>query len=108
MNIPPGPSGKLCHHWHKPMSKVCDVCPLWTHIVGTHPNTGERVDEWRCAEAWTPVLLMEIAQKLNQQGASIESMRNEQATRDATAFNLAIGRIPVLNRPPELEAPDAS
>jgi len=106
MQKPLGPSDEYCRYWRKPMSKVCHVCSMWTRIEGTNPNTGERVDDWRCAEAWTPVLLMEIAQKLNQQGAAIESMRNEQAKRDAAAINLALGRISAPSTR-LLEAPEA-
>lgn len=73
------------------MSKVCHKCPLWTHVAGKHPNTDDRVDEWKCAESWQPVLLLEIAKKLHILGSEIGKMRIEQAEREVTALNLAIG-----------------
>ena len=40
-------------------------------------NTGEDVDEWGCAVAWLPMLLVENASQSRQTGAAVESFRNE-------------------------------
>ena len=79
--IPRSPDGLWCSRWHKPMAKVCHTCNLWTHLALTDHNTGNRVDEWRCAEAWTPLLLIEIASKAHSGAAATESFRNEMARR---------------------------
>jgi hypothetical protein len=42
-----------------------------------NPNTGEQVDDWGCAIAWLPVLLIENSQQQRQTGAAVESLRNE-------------------------------
>lgn len=44
---------------------------------GKHPQTGEPVDEWSCAVAWMPILLVESTQAEKETGAAIESFRNE-------------------------------
>ena len=31
-------------------------CSWFTQIRGTHPQTGEEIDEWGCAVNWIPTL----------------------------------------------------
>lgn len=52
-------------------------CAWYTCVRGTNPNTGEEIDDWRCAVSWMPMMTVEIAQKSNQTGAAVESFRNE-------------------------------
>lgn len=51
-------------------------CAWFTQLRGTHPNTGAEIDEWSCAVAWLPVLLIENAKETRQTGAAVESFRN--------------------------------
>ena len=46
-------------------------------VRGNNPNTGEEVDDFGCAMAWMPVLLIENSQQQRQTGAAVESFRNE-------------------------------
>ena len=52
-------------------------CVWFTQIAGTHPQTGEQFDEWGCAVAWIPFLQVDNSKAVNQQGAAVESFRNE-------------------------------
>lgn len=52
-------------------------CAWFMQVRGTNPNTGETVDEWGCAVAWMPLLLIENSQQQRQTGAAVESFRNE-------------------------------
>ena len=52
-------------------------CTWFTQLRGNNPNTGEPIDEWGCAIAWIPVLLIENSQQQRQTGAAVESFRNE-------------------------------
>jgi len=52
-------------------------CAWYTLVRGTNPNTGQELDEWKCAVSWMPMMAVEIAQKSNQTGAAVESFRNE-------------------------------
>jgi hypothetical protein len=52
-------------------------CAWFSQLSGTNPNTGKEVDEWGCAIAWTPILLIENSQQQRQTGAAVESFRNE-------------------------------
>lgn len=54
-------------------------CAFFTHMRGMNPNTGKEVDEWGCAVAWLPVLLVENAKEVRQGAAATESFRNEVA-----------------------------
>ena len=52
-------------------------CSWFTEVRGTHPQTGEQIDEWGCAVTWMPVLLLDNTQQQRQTGAAVESFRNE-------------------------------
>ena len=58
-------------------------CAWFTKIQGTDPNTGTPVEEWNCAVAWMPMLLIENAQQSRQAGAAVESLRNETVNSGA-------------------------
>lgn len=61
------------------ISKKCvgHKCAWYTQVRGINPNTGQELDEWKCAVSWMPMMAVEIAQKSNQTGAAVESFRNE-------------------------------
>jgi len=42
-------------------------CAWFTQLRGNNPNTGEPIDEWGCAIAWIPVLLIENSQHNGKQ-----------------------------------------
>jgi hypothetical protein len=52
-------------------------CAWFLKIRGRNPNTGDDVDDWGCAMAWLPILLIENAQMSRQTGSAVESFRNE-------------------------------
>lgn len=52
-------------------------CAWFMKISGKNPNTGKDTEEWGCAMAWLPVLLVENAQQSRSTGAAVESFRNE-------------------------------
>ena len=54
-------------------------CSWFTQVRGHNPNTGKEVDEWACAIAWLPIMLIENSQHQRQTGAAVESFRNEMA-----------------------------
>lgn len=74
-------------------------CALFTQVRGTNPNTGVEVDEWACAVAWLPVLLIENSQQQRQTGAAVESFRNEVVRNTMEAMYLgAPPQRPVIPR----------
>ena len=70
-------------------------CPLYIKLIGKNPQTGEPVDEWNCAIAWVPILLIENSQHSRHVGAAVESMRNEMV-KSGDAISGAINRALVL------------
>lgn len=64
----------LCPDFKAPCLK--NRCIAWTHVVGLDPNGGE-VDLWDCSKYhWDHKMTMQIAQKINQLAACVESERN--------------------------------
>ena len=66
-------------------------CAWFMKIAGTNPNDGQPTEEWGCAMAWLPVLLIENAQQSRQTGAAVESFRNEMV--EANKVSQAIAAI---------------
>jgi len=77
MLIPRAGKGIVCPLHRKDCSTVCHKCPWWTKVTGKNPQSEEMIDDWRCAVALLPMLLIEGAQMTRQAGAAVESMRNE-------------------------------
>ena len=55
-------------------------CAWFLKIAGHNPNTGEQVDDWGCAIAWMPIIMIENSQMQRQTGAAVESFRNEMVS----------------------------
>jgi len=68
-------------------------CTFWTHVSGTHPQTGARLDQFDCSIKWLPMLLVENARSTRGAQAAVESMRNEVVKRqDALNNAVALGQ----------------
>lgn len=61
----------------QPVECIEHNCMFYTQVQGQNPQTGEMVNEWGCAIAWTPVLLIENSQQMRQAGAGIDKLTNE-------------------------------
>ena len=80
--------------------KVKDNCPLdnfnpcrkfecgwFIQIRGKHPQTGEEVDEYGCAMALMPMLMIENSRQTSHAGSAIESFRNEMVKQNMTTLS---------------------
>jgi hypothetical protein len=65
-------------------------CAWFTQVRGHNPNTGKEVDEWACAVAWLPVLLIENSQQQRSTGAAVESFRNEMVKANETGQQMLL------------------
>ncbi len=65
-------------------------CGWFMQIRGQNPNNGQDVDEWGCAVAWLPVLLIENSQQQRQTGAAVESFRNEMVESNEKNRNILL------------------
>jgi len=52
-------------------------CMWHVKLVGKDPQTDEDIDQWSCAMAWTPLLLIENSRQQRSTAAGVESLRNE-------------------------------
>lgn len=85
-------------HNFEPCKKL--DCGWFIKVRGLNPNSGEEIDNWGCAVAWMPILLIENSQQQRQTGAAVESFRNEMVKTNE--INTAI-MIEQLRRPTEIK-----
>lgn len=81
-------------------------CNWFTQVRGTNPNTGKEIDEWACAIAWLPVLLIENSQQQRQTGAAVESFRNEMVNANEASQQILLAAAGIdngNNRPKQLK-----
>jgi hypothetical protein len=90
MQIPHANEGTICPLHNKDVSEVCHKCPWFTRIVGKNPQSEAMIDNWHCAIAVLPMLLVENAQVGRQTGAAVESMRNDIVASATEAISVAI------------------
>lgn len=76
-------------------------CAWFVQMRGTDPNTGKEVDEYACAIAWTPMLLIENAAQSRQTGAAVESFRNEMVKGAQESQKLLLASMEIQNGTPE-------
>jgi hypothetical protein len=56
-------------------------------------NTGNQVDEYQCAIAWMPMLLIENSGQQRQTGAAVESFRNEMVKANETSQKVLLASL---------------
>jgi len=92
MKVPHADEGGICPLHKADMSTVCHKCPWWTMVRGKNPQSEELIDDWRCAVALLPMLLVENAQQSRSTGAAVETLRN--GILEAAAAATQIRRLP--------------
>jgi len=65
-------------------------CAWFTKLNGTNPNTGDSVDEYGCAVAWLPMLLIEGSAQGRSTASAVESFRNEMVESNKLSRDLLI------------------
>lgn len=85
-----------CPLWRGPCRQ--HECRWFVQIMGHNPNTGADVNQWDCAMAWLPLLLIENSQMQRQTGASTDKVATEvkkfhdgMAKQNAVMHNLLAG-----------------
>lgn len=68
-------------------------CPWYIKVQGKNPQSEELIDEYRCAMAWLPTLMIEHSLHERQTGAAVESFRNEMLKQNNVLINSALKRI---------------
>jgi len=75
---------------------IQNKCAWFTQLRGNNPNTGKEIDEWGCAIAWMPVLMIENSQQQRQTGAAVESFRNQMVQANASTAELIANQQKLL------------
>lgn len=65
------------------------TCDNWTHISGTHPLTGEALNQWGCAFSLTWVFAAEAARCAHHARADTLTLRNMIFDKDVRERELA-------------------
>ena len=65
-------------------------------------NTGNQVDEYQCAIAWMPMLLIENSGQQRQTGAAVESFRNEMVKANEATTKMLLASNDVIQQKPKL------
>ena len=55
-----------------------EKCIWHVELAGANPQTGEPLNEKKCAMAWMPLMMVEVAGTNRGQTEALDSMRNEQ------------------------------
>jgi hypothetical protein len=63
-------------------------CAWFTRVQGVDKNTGKEVDEYQCAIAWMPMLLVENSGTQRETGAAVESFRNEMVKANENSIKI--------------------
>ena len=66
-------------------------CAWFVKLEGTNPQNGERIDQEKCAMAWTPLLMIEGNGATAGINASVQSLRNETVERQNIAIQMVHG-----------------
>lgn len=51
-------------------------CAWYTKLIGKDPQSLKEIDEWACAMAWIPIMMVENTQRVRGMTAATESFRN--------------------------------
>jgi predicted outer membrane protein len=68
-------------------------CSWYACVRGTNQNTGEEIDEWRCAMNWMPMLMIENSAMQRSTGAAVESFRNEMVKANESAQQVLLAAV---------------
>ena len=69
-------------------ANTIERCAWYVKLGGKNPQTGEVVDEWKCAMAWQPLLMVESTGVSAGVASSVQSLRNETIKRQDEALKL--------------------
>ena len=72
-------------------------CAWFMKVNGKHPQSEEILEEWGCAMAWMPVLMIENSQQQRQTGAAVESFRNEMVRANEVGQQVLLATVTTQN-----------
>lgn len=81
-------------------------CTFFTHLMGKNPQPpGNDIDQWACAIAWLPILLVENAAMIRNVAASTDKVASEVSKAHEVPINITLpmknGKQPILEMLPQ-------
>lgn len=81
---------------------ITHKCKWYKKILGTNPQTGQAIEEYDCAIAMLPILLIENAMVGRQTGAEVQAVRKETIKqRTVIMAAMSVPESVNLLKPPE-------
>lgn len=74
-------------------------CAYFVHMMGTNPQTGQPVNEGKCAVNWLPILLVENANEIRKTAASTDKVASEVAKTRGAPMRIELsqnGHLPAI------------
>jgi hypothetical protein len=100
VQVPRADPGQVCPLHKKDVSEVCHACPWWTKVYGKNPQSEQIIDNWACAVALLPLMLMENAQVSRGTTKAMETFRNSVV--EAVGFAVDTANRRLTNGPPRI------
>ena len=72
---------------------VVYVCPWFVEVRGKDPQTNEEINEWKCAIAWTPIMIIENSNQQRSTASAVESFRNEMVEKNNQFGNVLMHMV---------------
>ena len=91
----------LGHKCREIKDGVINQCTWFTKLAGQNPSTGEKIDEYGCAIAWMPILLIENSKQQLTTAVAIESFRNEMVAANHESQRVLQMTAGILSNPPQ-------
>jgi len=73
-------------------------CMWHVKLVGKDPQTGDDMDQWGCAMAWQPLLMIENSRQQRSTSAAVESFRNEMVKSNEDTQNILISSMSPMTK----------
>ncbi|SHL42852.1 hypothetical protein SAMN05216428_102376 [Nitrosospira sp. Nsp11] len=97
------PLGAKCEEARTENGKpVLYRCPWYIQVRGNDVNTGTEIDNWGCAIAWMPTLMINTANESRKGVAATESFRNEMVKQGEQTQQVMLAAAQLANRPEKL------
>ena len=93
--ICPMMGGKPCIEDGSIVDGELHACRFWIHVIGKDPQTNKETDNYDCAMAWMPVLMIENSKVNRETGAAVESFRNEMVKANEASHRLLVATASV-------------
>lgn len=91
--------GLMCPLFRKDVSKVCHTCAWYTRIAGMHPQTGDHMEKWMCAQTAVVLTTIDAGRAAAEGSATTQELRNDLQRERVGQARLLASRAIVQDAP---------